>query len=447
MQTKYLKLFVLLIILSGCDQLPKTSSNVFMKVELDKQNGYNGFEPQRKVLFPLEAPDAKALEDSIAVDVKFKEHVLRTYDLDRSLALYKKREKGDIPDDRWETLKKAYNIDPAELVNIKPDHQMLVAYGELKDGSRALQVDTDLDGRLQDEELIEIDHPLAFVDDADKEYYLKNKRKYLPKVELNIQYRYEDDKLDQKFNLMIDPYNVDDLISYVRGQEKERSYYLSVSIPHYYSDTLQLKNKEYRIAASGNFKEPRIASDHAVIHINETGTSDSIPKVDKYGIGDSLYLDGKAWRVHDLAPNGKLLKFKKLPEDTKIRRLEEGYYFPKFEQEGWNSEKIDNKKPMNIWVWDTQVMDPSFIDKMNTWQEEHPNRQLISLAYDENQGAVRRMIDRLGLKQPTFYTDPEDPASPIDLQNNKLPFQVQLDKEKKILAVENLEITKTKELK
>ena len=447
MQTKYLKLFILLIILSGCDQLPKTSSDVFMNVELERQNGYDGFEAQRKVLFPLEAPDARRLEDSIDVDPNFEEYVIRLYDLDRSLALYKKRQKGDIPDDRWETLKKAYNIDTAKIVDIKPGYQLLMAYGELKDGERALQVDTDLDGRLQDEKLIEVDHPLAFVDDADKEFYLKNKDKYLPQVELNIQYKYEDENLYQKFDLMIDPYNVDDLISYVRGQDKESSYYLSVSVPHYYTDTLQLKNKEYRIALSGNFKEPRIASVDAVVHINETGRSDSIPEVDKYGIGDSLYMDGNAWRINGIKPNGELLKFKKLSEDTKIRRLEKGYYFPKLLRQNLNAVKIDENKAMSIWVWDTKIIDPSFIDRMNTWQEEHPDRQLISLAYDKNQGAVRRTIDRLGLKQPTFYMNPEDPASPIDLQNKKLPFQVQLNKEKRILSLENIETEKSDKLK
>ena len=447
MQTNYLKFFVLMIILNGCDPLPKTSSDVFMNVELERQNGYNGFEPQRKVLFPLKAQAARKMEDSIEVNPNFEEYVIRIYALDRSLALYKKRQKGRIPDERWEILKKAYNINPRELVDIRPSYQIYIAYGELKDGERALQVDTDLDGKLEDEQLMGIDHPLAFVDDADKEFYLKNKHEYLPQVELNIQYTYEEENLDQKFKLMIDPYNVDDLISYVQGQAKERSYYLSVSIPQYYMDTLQLKNREYRIALSGNFKEPMIRQEHAVVHIKETRKSDSIAEVDRYAIGDSLYLDGIAWQIRTITPDGKLLKFKKLPEDTKIRRLEESYYFPKLLRQNMNTVEIDPNKPQSIWVWDTRTINPSFIDRMSEWQEEHPDRQLISLAYDKNRGAVRRMVDRLGLEQPTFYTDPEKPSSSNALQDKKMPLRIQLDKEKKVLFVKNIKNAKPDQLK
>jgi hypothetical protein len=445
---KPILIWILLIsLMLSCEPDRNKSKNQIINLNLKKQIGYGDFESSRKVLFPLDSIDKIRLKDRIPVSDKFKEYVLRVYYFDEQLAMLNKWKTGQIDDKRWRVLKRVYQIDTNDIIDTSPDYKTIIAYGTLEDGSRALQIDTDLDEKLKDEKLISVDYPLAFVDDADKDYYLSHKTDYLPKVDIAVDYQLNDSLYSQSFTMQINPYNVDQLIQYMQTDDTEKAYFTSVSIPEYYSDTLQIGKHKYVIRLAGNFQEPIIRAQDARVKIAEL-TNKAVYKNDiTYKLNDSVYLGQIPWLIDKASPNGQLISLQQLPKTTKIEKIQIGYYFPELRKSPINKQVPDDDRPITYWIWNTQSINQTLVDRMYQWQENHDDRQLVNIAYDDNRAAVKRLIDRLGVDYPCVYINPKNKKFPIKLERHGIPFSVKLNQSRKIEQIHKLSISNGDSLK
>ena len=389
-------LTITLLILSSCDPSKKQTEKDLMKIKLNAKSGFGGFDAGRKVLFPLNYTDNKLLKDSIPVAEDFEEYVIRLYHLDEKLAMYEKWKQGKITDQRWEALQRVYQINTDSLPEIKPSNNIWIAYGTLQNGDRAIQIDKNFNDDLSDEELIKIDYPLEFIDDTDKDYYLENKDQYLPEVNVEVEYKQQDSLFTHQFPLQVNPYNVDELIQYVTQDELEKQYFLSVNIPQYYQNEMIVEKDTFQINVAGNFKSPHLHKENTQISVTKTNSSkDSLAqKSEKYTIGDSIYLNKKPYHFKKIDLNGSKLQIEKLDDKTKLYALKEGYYFPELEKDLIQPDKyqISNQKSITYIVWDTKSMNEAFVNQLKNWQDKQDNHQLVGIAYDENKGAVKRMI-------------------------------------------------------
>jgi hypothetical protein len=429
---------IALLIVSSCDPLKKQTEENLMKIKLNAKSGFGEFEMGRKVLFPLNYTENKLLKDSIPVAEDFEEYVIRIFNLDEKLAMYKKWKQGTITDQRWEALQRVYKINTDSLVDIKPSNKIWIAYGTLQTGDRAILVDKDLDNDLSDEDLIKIDYPLEFIDDADKDYYLENKDQYLPKVNVEVKYTQQDSMLSQQFPLQINPYNVDELIQYVTKDELEKQYFLSVNIPQYYQSEMIVEKDTFQIEVAGNFKSPYLNKENTQILItNATSVKDSLAqKSDQYTIGDSLYLNKQPYHFKEIALNGSKLLVEKLDDQTELYALKEGYYFPELKKDLIQPDKyqIDDKKPTTYIIWNTKSMNETLVNQLKKWKDEYEDQQLIGIAYDENKGAVKRLLDRMKINWPNYYINPSENQS-LKINKKQLPLKIKINRKKQIVKI------------
>ena len=429
---KYFSLLMLfLLMLSGCDPSNEQTEDDLIKMKLKASSGFGGFDPNRKVLFPLGETENKLLKDSIPVAEKFEEYVIRMYRLDEQLAMYKKWKQGKITDQRWKALERIYEIDTNALVDIKPSYKMLMAYGTLQDGNRALQVDKNFNNDLSDEDLIKIDHPLEFIDDVDKEYYLENKDQYLPQLDIEVEYQQQDTLIDHQFPLQINPYNVDELIQYVTQDELEKQYYLSVNIPQYYRGQLEVAKDTFQIKITGDHKSPMLNKENTRISIKNTSNStDSLQVLNEsYAIGDSIYLNDEPYCFKEIALNGSELQVEKLDDKTQLYALKEAYYFPKLDADLIYPDKyqINDQKSRTYIVWNTRSMNEKMVRQLKEWQKLHRSQRLIGIAYDGNKGAIKRTIDRIKINFPNYYINPSDDRT-LKIEKEQLPLWIKMDK-------------------
>lgn len=438
-------LMIFFLILSSCDSSKKQIEESQIKIKLHAKSGFDGFDAGRKVLFPLNYTENKLLKDSIPIAEDFEEYVIRIFHLDEELAMYEKWKQGKINNQRWEALQRVYQINPDLLFDIKPSNKILIAYGTLHSGDRAIQVDQNFNNDLSDEDLIKIDYPLEFVDDVDKDYYLKNKAQYLPKVNVAVEYTKQDSLLTHKFPLQINPYNVDELIQYVTKDDLEKQYFLSVNIPQYYQNEMIVEEDTFQLKAAGNFKSPYLDKENTQIFIKNsttTGDSSAIKNI-KYSIKDSLYLNQKPYYFKEITLNGSELILEKLSDETKLHAFKEGYYFPQLESDFIQQVKyqIDDQKPTTYIIWDTKSMNETLVNQLKKWQTEKLNQQLIGIAYDENKGAVRRWLDRMKINWPNYYVNPSNNQL-LKSDNKKLPIKINVNKNGKIQNIDrNFEST------
>ena len=436
---------IFFLILSSCDSSKKQIEESQIKIKLHAKSGFDGFDAGRKVLFPLNYTENKLLKDSIPIAEDFEEYVIRIFHLDEELAMYEKWKQGKINNQRWEALQRVYQINPDLLFDIKPSNKILIAYGTLHSGNRAIQVDQNFNNDLSDEDLIKIDYPLEFVDDVDKDYYLKNKAQYLPKVNVTVEYTKQDSLLTHKFPLQINPYNVDELIQYVTKDDLEKQYFLSVNIPQYYQNEMIVEEDTFQLKAAGNFKSPYLDKENTQIFIKNspsTGDSSAIKNI-KYSIKDSLYLNQKPYYFKEITLNGSELILEKLSDETKLHAFKEGYYFPLLESDFIQQVKyqIDDQKPTTYIIWDTKSMNEKLVNQLKKWQTEKLNKQLIGIAYDENKGAVRRWLDRMKINWPNYYVNPSNNQL-LKSDNKKLPIKINVNKNGKIQNIDrNFEST------
>ena len=432
-------LIIALLILTSCDPLKNQTEENLIKVKLNARFGFDGFDAARKVLFPLDYTENKLIKDSVDIAEAFEEYVIRRYYLDEKLAMYHKWKDGKITDQRWEALQRVYQINTDSLLDIKPSNTILIAYGTLPTGDRAIQVDKNFNNDLSDEDLIKVDYPLEFIDDVDKDYYLKNKAQYLPKVNVEVEYIQKDSLLTHEFPLQINPYNVDDLIQYVTQDDLEKKYFLSVNIPQYYQSEMIVEEDTFQLKATGNFKSPYLDKENTQISIkNLATTNDSLQEIsERYTIGDSLYLNKKPYHFKRIALNGSELLVKKLDDQTKLYAFKEGYYFPGLNTDFIRSEKyqINDQKATTYIVWNTRSMNDTWVDHLKKWQDENPDQQLIGIAYDKNKGAVRRWLDRMKINWPNYYISPSGEQL-LKTDDQELPFKIKINKKGKIQNID-----------
>ena len=432
----FLILTISLLMIFSCKSPQQKAKDNLINVKLQAQTGFSQFEKARKVLFPIDKAHHELSKDSLQVNQDFKEYVLRVFNIDENLAIYNQWKKGVISTKRWKKLMRVYEIDTTSLVNIKPSNKIRIVYGTLENGERAMQVDTDLDTSLKDEKLIPIDYPLEFIDDVDKDYYLKNKNQYLPQVNIKIQYEKQDSLWDHSFPLQINPYNVDDLISYVTQDEREKKYFLSVNIPQYFENQISINKDTFQIKIAGNFKTPQLDQEHTKILVNKTSTDSLKQKYSEFHVGDSLYFNDVAYSFRHISINGKELILKKLDRETKLYAFKERYYIPELEDflfpDRYANQDI---KPNTYIVWNINTFNEGLINKIKEYKQKHTNKQLAGIFYDHNKGGGKRLIDREKINWPNYFINPKKIKS-LQLEYN-LPIKIKVNSNNRIINIQS----------
>jgi hypothetical protein len=166
-----------------------------------------------------------------------------------------------------------------------------------------------------------------------------------------------------------------------------------------------------------------------------------------YKLNDSVYLGQIPWLIDKASPNGQLISLQQLPKTTKIEKIQIGYYFPELRKSPINKQVPDDDRPITYWIWNTQSINQTLVDRMYQWQENHDDRQLVNIAYDDNRGAVKRLIDRLGVDYPCVYINPKNQKFPIKLERHGIPFSVKLNQSRKIEQIHKLSISNGDSLK
>lgn len=417
MKAKYLLKFsfFLLLIISffSCENKSKKNDDQLIDIKLDLTNklSFGHFFPQRE----LAITEDKAIVQPKNIPGEFVDYELKSFTFNIAKEYFKRFKKNEISVEEFQLLQQIYTIDTTQLSNQNLTSKVFMLIGELNNGRRAVVVDTDLNFDFLNEEIIEFEYPIQFIDEDDEAFYEQNKIDFLPKV--TVKYG---DNATREFVLLIDPYE-GDMPSYSNSEK----YFLSLSIPNLMTQEFQIKDKSYVLEAKSSFiqVENRPKNFQFVVFEKKDSLATSTElELLRFQLNDTINLNNYDFQ---LTYNNQGFNFKNLGYNDHPVGVTEGFFVPEIKADfldgkPYSAKKFSDKFQL-FYFWTTwNLASLEDVASLKQLQNEQNNVTIIGVASDANQGAVERMIARQDMSWNTLYTSPDN----IKHQNLAVQFKV-----------------------
>lgn len=394
---------------------------------LEEKISFGHFFPQRELATTVEK-DSQAFQN-IPKELQAVEFKSFTFHL--AQAYYQDYVKGAISEQEFQLLQQIYRIDTTQLSSSAVPSTVYIAIGELRNGNRALVVDTNLDLDFANEEVHEYDYPMQFIDDEDEAFYQQNKVDFLPKASI-----YYGAEAHEKFTLLLDPYEED-----MQGASYVGKYFLSVSIPTILTQEISIQGQAYVVEAKSSFTQVETNPERLEFLFLKKEDADSLvseTNLQRYQWKDTVHLHNFDFQ---LQLQDKNLLLKNLGYNDRPTGIRAGYYLPPIQAKDMDGEAYKAKdyqgKHQLFFCWTSwSIASLEEVSALQQLRKDYPQVAIIGVITDSNQAAVERLIARQGMDWPTLFSPADAPTKhnpTLQWQVMSFPTYMLVDKEQKIL--------------
>lgn len=409
-------LIVLFLALISCKNEkpspPKAYANEQIIIQLEERIGKSDFQIPAEVLFPLEAiPQFKNIPS------EFTEYVIRNYIFLKEQHLYMQYKQGVFEEEEYKILKNVYQIKHENTTNEAVTTEVFILIGTLQNGKRGVVVDANLNFNFSDDELLEFEYPMIYIDEEDEAFFEQNKLDFLPKIKLSLPHITHQKVETKTYNIVVNPHRPFDRF-YVSRDPLENKYYLEFLFPTFYEATTTLSNEAYilQIGPSTNLASLSKDNTELVVLARDKKKDNEFSELLRLQLTDTFNLQQKDYMLNvskfdkekkinlvylgeNKQPQGGLIGYyATLPENVPF--LKEPEYIKTAEQYNYNL----------YYVWTTwNLASLQEVASLKQMQEEFPNINLIGVCVDENLGAAERMQFRRGMQWKSAFISPNQP--------------------------------------
>lgn len=402
-------------------------------VNLNSQDGYGVFRPERTIVWPSdESIEYKNVPDGID------EYVVRGLPLQYGQFLWNQHLNKKISNKRFKDMVNYYKIDTSRLCNSDVDCEVLFLTGT-RSGKRIIIVDSDNDEDFSNEKILEYDYPLS----EDKQKEIDNN---LPVVTAQYEY-FENSRIEtRKAKIMPSPYKGRLGLSFNTNNEIEKKYFLFASLPEYKKGSFSIDRLNYEVFVSNYFS--RVYYPVWSVKVFIKLSTDSLPSELKgdipYKIGDVFNSKGNDYSIDSVSYWGDKLFIRYLGKNTKPFGYTEGFYVLPFAAKRLdNSEFKLNQYPgkyilLDFWgTWCKPCI--NFIPELKKIYADYPHDKfaLVSIAYDSDPKAVEEFTKKENMDWEHVFVSQnlQDKNSIIEkLKISSYPTTILIDPEGKIIA-------------
>ena len=377
-----------------------------IKLNLESKISYGHFYPQREPVNSI-SPDSIQFKN---IPSEFNDYEIKLFIFNVAQAYYQDFINGNISKEEFSLLQQIYKIDTTQVSDAYIPSKVYIVIGELKNGNRALVVDTDLNLDFENEKIQEFEYPIQFIDEEDEAFYEENKVQFLPKTKVQFGTR-----KNEQFVLLLDPYNENIGIS-----TTAEKYFLGLSIPHLKTQEFTIEDKIYVLEAKSNFTQLETNPKKLQFLVFEKKDSVEVGQevnLLRFKLNDTLHLNQYDFK---LVYEGEQFMLQNLGFNEKPTGVTEGFYLPQIHLDYLDgkpySTKLYQGKQQLFYFWTTWSL-PSLedVDRLKKLQEENDELAVVGVAVDASQGAVERMIARQQMDWNTLFAtaeakDSEKPA-------------------------------------
>lgn len=416
----FITLCLALFFLACHNEQPQVSeATETMKIELQFEERFekSNFELPAEVLFPLEAiPQFKNIPES------FEEYVIRSYVFLKDQQLYEQYKQGFFSEEEYAILKTVYQIKDENTTDQSIPSEMYVLIGTLTNGKRGVVLDTNLDFDFSNEELLEFDYPMEFIDDEDQAFFEANKLSFLPNLTLTLPSITNKQVTTSDYRIVINPYRPFEAF-YVSKDTQENRYYLEFLFPSFYETNLRLANETYllQVGPSSNLAKLNSANASLLISARNETMDNEFTELLRLQLTDTFNIQEKDYVVD--ASNfdtEKKLELVFLGENKRPQGGLVGYYTQLPENTRFLKSPIDNL-PNNessftlYYTWTTwNLASLQEVSSLKQLQEEFPDLAVLGICVDENFAASERMQFRREMQWKSAFVDSSQPNNWAD---------------------------------
>ena len=444
---KYLKSIKQIFILAccvfflACDELKKKEGETpenktevnSLHLDLKSQLGYGSFLPNREILFPLNRSISfQGVPDYINT------YVVRSFVLQKHQDYYNQFKRGEISEERFQQIKTIFNIDVEKLSDENPKTDLLFLLGTDQAGNRVIIPDSNQNFDFSDDEPLQFEFPLEFIDEEDEEFFEENQEQFLPKAKFKIDY-VKDAKVEKReVILVVNPYQMETEVSFYSENPAEKDYFIAVSFPKVMKSNFDVANQSYQVEVANQFLQPFYLKEETKLNFFRLDEEQKNP-INKrpYSLGDTININQYDFKIESLSEDGGKLHLNYLGRNENPIGSRMGNYFPLNELANFQGEKTTfpstEKQFQLLYFWS--------LDEKRSLREVPDLKEIdtskvavLGFSVDENAGAANRMQVRRKMDWPTFHLHPNKNIKELDrLQLEAFPTYFLLDQEGKIL--------------
>jgi len=448
-----LSLLIFFVVFTSCEEEKaspsKTVAEEEVRLQLNERFDKSAFQTPSEVLFPLDAvPQFKNIPS------EFTEYVVRNYIFLKEQHLYQQYKQGYFDEEEYNLIKKAYQIKNKNTTDEPVTNEVFVLIGSLKNGKRGVVIDTHLDYDFSNEEIIEFEYPMVYIDEEDQSYFEENKLSLLPRISLTLPSIDAAKVTTSEYHIVVNPYRPFDRF-FVSKDDLENKYYLEFLFPSFFETSVSIDNQAYlfQIGPSTNLAKVSTENAELLILARDETQENEFSELLRLQLTDTFNLQQKDY-VLDVSKfeNQKEIKLTYIKANDRPEGGLIGYYTQLPEGTRYLKSPIKASPPTKnykyklYYTWTNwSLASLQEVPYLKEMQKEFPYLEIVGVCVDESFAVSERMQFRRDMQWESAFinaTTPNNWASKMRINTYPTYLLVDLNGQIKERSHHLKEITK-----